>query len=270
MSADLYEHVDKECFRLYVRFIRRHIRYAPIVIALYGYSLFQWKKARPLRAGFALAQAVDDILDGDWQIQSDPIELTRLCVRDPSTVHDNGLKQICVYLIPWMKEHGLLDSLSSLFETLILDCKRRSTREQWPGEKLKNHHFRTFELSAKIALGLCELELSPADARGVIESLAWVSPMRDLREDLEKGINNIPSEVVDTSRMTAKEALSNRRVIEWMKTEYQSALLSLDRSNLELKRIQDRKGAVYFGIFHRLVKSYARKYPRKYPEILSC
>jgi hypothetical protein len=70
--------------------------------------------------------------------------------------------------------------------------------------------------------------------------------------------------------MTAKEALSNRRVIEWMKTEYQSAFLSLDRSNLELKRIQDKEGAVYFRIFHRLVKSYARKYPRKYPEILSC
>lgn len=270
MASDHHEHVDRVCFQFYTRFIRRHVRYAPIVIALYAYSLFQWRRARPLRAGFALAQAVDDMLDGDWQIQSDPIEVTRLCIRNPSAVQDDGLKRICVYLIPWIEANGLLDSLSSLFETLILDCKRRSTREQWPGKELKNHHFRTFELSAKIALGLCELDLKPEDAPSVIESLAWVSPMRDLREDLGKGINNIPSEVEDTSRMTSKEVLCNEKVIEWMKAEYQSALLALDRSKVELERMQHKKGAVYFRIFHQLVKSYARKYPRKYPEILSC
>src|SRR6185295_379846 len=77
----------------------------------------------------------------------------------------------------------------------------------------------------------------------LVEALGWCSVVRDLEDDQRKGLDNIPSDV-------DYDALSRESLLRVRET--------LQRSALEIARLNDARARRILGIFQRSVEKYAR------------
>jgi hypothetical protein len=98
-------------------------------------------------------------------------------------------------------------------------------------ETLAEHHRKTFRLSLDLTLIAAGSNLRAEDAPELVEALSWCSPVRDLREDLAKGLINIPAEVLagvpgieETNALLASEP-----VRAWLRAEHGRAVRRLRR-----------------------------------------
>lgn len=175
------------------------------------------------------------------------------------------LGRIAQFTLPHLQAAGALPDFETLVEAMLRDRMRVRERLRLTEQELKAHHQTVFQCSANVALKICGFDLRASNVPGVIEELCWVSPMRDLREDLRAGLNNIPSEIWSPEDNTQKP-LESPRVRQWLREQYANMLAAVERTELQLKQVKGC-GAFGFRIFHRLLSSYARKYPRQYPEV---
>ena len=180
------------------------------------------------------------------------------------------LSRIARFVLPHLGACGALVDFERLVESMVYDRQRVREGLRLTQMELQAHHQQVFQCSANVALKICGFDLRASDVPGVIDQLCWVSPMRDLREDLRAGLNNLPLEIWNPEKSEASDAaaaLQNQRVKQWLRAEYANMLRAVERTKPELERVKDRSGAFGFRIFHRLLSSYARKYPRQYPEV---
>ncbi len=70
--------IDTLCLRELSRFVRRHPRR---LLAFFRASLPHWRQTRAPRVSYALAQHVDDVLDGRRKVTGDPEEQARTILR---------------------------------------------------------------------------------------------------------------------------------------------------------------------------------------------
>ncbi len=271
--------IERDLLAEYRLFCKRHIRYAPIFLCIYGYSLSGWTRTRPLRAAYALTQAVDDLLDGDRPCAGEPEDAVREIlgyVNHTGTIPfleseaGKRITRIWNFARPHLESCGALQDFERLAGCMLLDRRRVREGLRHSQAELARHHRTVFECSANVALKIGGFELRASDVPGVIDELCWVSPMRDLREDLRAGLNNLPVEVYATRAALADpalEALQDPAVLKWLKQEYEAMLETIERTESQLLAVRGRTGASGFRIFHKLLSNYAKKYPARYPEV---
>ena len=137
---------------------------------------------------------------------------------------------------------------------------------------LAEHHRRTFHLALDLALQLSGSRLRAADTPELIEALAWSSPVRDLDEDLEKGLINVPSEVIAEAGWTGREEnlepiLDTPAVVDWLRREHRRGAASILALGERLPSIDDRRGRKILAAFRRVLAAYERKYRRHHPDL---
>src|SRR4030095_6157477 len=87
-------------------------------------------------------------------------------------------------------------TLEALVEVLIEDRRRMDARKTMSAAALAAPHHRSFSLSLDLPLIGVGSDLRAEDAPDLVDALSWCSPIRDLDEDLAKGLINIPEEVL--------------------------------------------------------------------------
>jgi phytoene/squalene synthetase len=142
----------------------------------------------------------------------------------------------------------------------------------WSGEELREHHGKTFSLSLNLLLAARGSDLRAADAPELVESLGWCSTMRDLREDLDAGLVNIPADVIGAARLDESHPVDLDTLLRsdamraWMASEYDRALALLDATQSRLDALRARPGVAILRIFTRSIRSFAvRRFGRLYP-----
>ncbi|HKR98529.1 MAG TPA: phosphatase PAP2 family protein, partial [Candidatus Dormibacteraeota bacterium] len=173
------------------RFSMRHPRYFVIFLAIWLPSLLHWRRTRVVRYAFVTAQWVDDLLDGDRPSKRDPLEivdelLARRFTRAP-------LPRLTAALFAEL-DAAAQDEFLDLIKEMRKD--RLRLHQRWDAQQLDEHHRRTFHLSVDLLLITTGCRARAAQVAPLIDALAWCSVFRDLEDDLEKGLINIPSEVV--------------------------------------------------------------------------
>ena len=98
--------------------------------------------------------------------------------------------------------------------------------------------------------------------------------MRDLREDLQAGIINIPAEVLEAGRAEGLSTLDyaavvdNKAVRAWLIDECQHANELLIATECRLSAIGDQTGASSLRIFARSIRGFLfRRFPKLYPSL---
>jgi len=137
---------------------------------------------------------------------------------------------------------------------------------------LAEHHRRTFHLALDLALQLAGSRLRAADTPELIEALAWSSPVRDLDEDLEKGLINVPAEVIAEAGWTGREEnlepiLDTPAAVDWLRREHRRGAASILALGERLPSIDDRRGRKILAAFRRVLAAYERKYRRHHPDL---
>jgi hypothetical protein len=275
--------LESLCLREFYYFIRRHVRYLLVFVAVYRYSLFRWRATRIVRVGFCLAQHVDDVLDGDRNVGQDPEAYVRKLLRQiEMSDYDCSWPAACMAKYV-MAELGCYQTatddprsdLLKLFEVMLYDRRRINEHLLLSGDELTEHHRQTFYYSLNIALIIAEAELRADDAADLIGAFIWCSPLRDLREDLEKGLVNIPRSVIEQAQKQGATTLDYQAlsatpaVRKWMRNEYHRGREHMNVFAEKLKEIKNKRGAETLSVFLHAIQRYAKKYLRKNRELLA-
>ena len=271
------------CLVEFRHFVLRHRRYLFTLMVIYHYSLGRWRQTRIIRAGYCLIQHVDDVLDGDRRVGSDPEAYVRELLRQISEDdYDEAsfVSSLARYVVTTLRGHsdgtsGADADLLCLFDLLLFDRRRVEDRLLLTSEELREHHRRTFFYSLNLTLIACGVEARAADAKELTSALAWCSVMRDLEEDVNKGLINIPAAVLEQAAKQGAAALEYGQLIRtaavrnWIRAEYVRALAAAQQCGPRLESLEAREGARILALFLRAIRLYARKYARQNRDILA-
>lgn len=274
--------VEIECLCLsdFHRFGRRHPRYWLLAFLLLLDSLRGWRSRRVLRTGFAFLQRVDDLLDGHRPSPREPLEVvaelsdairrSRYGVGESMRLAEAFVGELRVRAGKEGEES--VSHVLRLLAAMGRDRRRVLDRALWPAEDLRTHQRETFSLSLDLLLAARGSRLRSSRLESLVELLGWCSVMRDLREDWEGGLCNVPREVMGRAREEGFEGSSLDGLLEtvamreWMGEEYTRAgrlLAEVDRSWADG---QDRDGEAIARMFWKSIRDFHhRRYPRLYP-----
>jgi hypothetical protein len=265
--------IEQLSLREFRHFARRHRRYLLLLPVMYGYALHRPQVGRALRAAYCLAQHLDDVLDGDRPINGDPAHYVAGLVRqiegdeyDP-TQPAGVLAHYVMHYADRVQATGddFRGDFLGLIEALQFDYDRRLARCSLPAANLLDQHRRTFHYSINLALILVQADFRATAVPNLIDAFSWCSPVRDLQEDLQNGLINIPAEVIETANrlnhpLDLPALLAAPAVQDWLAAEYRRGLTALDAAAIELAALKGRRGAVEAGAFRLALKQYAARY----------
>jgi hypothetical protein len=273
--------IEALCLREFWQLARRRARYLRVFSALFRASLPRWRQTRALRAAYCLAQHADDVLDGDRPSPVEPEAHVRAILRAlaggiPS---EQVAEQLAAFLSTELGKEAKRE-MADLLEVLIEDRRRMDARRTMTALALAEHHRKTFFLSLDLAFQLAGTRLRAGDAPELIDALSWCSPVRDFDEDLEKGLINLPAEVIAEAGWTGREEdleplLDSPVVREWLRREHWRGAASIEALGVRLSgtgatagtATVDPRGRKILAAFHRALKGYERKYRRKHPDL---
>ncbi len=120
-------------FKEFTHFARRHPRYLLVAFALVRTSLGRWQETRLLRAAYALAQSVDDVLDGDRKVKEEPEAFVQAVLRVLRGLAPAGFspaEQLAGYVAATAGDAERREMID-LFEVLLEDRRRMDARRVW-------------------------------------------------------------------------------------------------------------------------------------------
>jgi fatty acid desaturase len=259
------------CLKEFYHYSRRHKRYFTIGLFLYLPSFLAFKKLRAFRFGFCLLQYIDDLMDGDRSFLGDPLEVStnlkqqlHLGVFEPNRC---GILAAMLFKnISGIKANSeeLRREFITLIQIMESDYKRRTNKEVLNQNELNNIIHGTFRHSVNISLILWESPLRAVDVIDLIKCFAWVSTMRDLREDLKIGIINIPNTVMDQCQIkdcTQVDLLLKEPTIQhWLTQGYKEIAIRFESSTLRMAELKSTKGFFILNIFHQSMLSFHKRF----------
>ena len=258
--------VEWLCLENQWRFARRHRRYATIALALSAASLPRWRRNRLLRTGFCALQAIDDLLDGDRPSAREPLDVVqelRAQIEARAFDASEPLSRLVAAFVADLEAVGGRNAMNDavrLIEVMERDRRRQLAGALMDGDTLRAHHRETFTLSLDLMLLAGRCDLRAGDVPELIDALGWCSTVRDLEEDLAKGLVNIPSEVVDRADVTAATSLSmlatDTHVRTWLNAEGERARKWLAQTEHRLADSANRRGARVLLRFSRSMEPY--------------
>jgi fatty acid desaturase len=242
------------CFKQFIHFSRRNLRYAGIAIVLYLYSFKNWKIAKRLRHGFATLQLIDDLLDGDRPSKREPLEIVDELVTafQNRAFNHSELQQLMECYCSQFKDENTKELellLLKVIKAMRFDRVRVKDKLLLTSGELQKQFEDTFSSSLDLLLLTSGSSLRTQDLPEVIDLFMWSSIIRDLEEDIDKGLVNIPKEYWDghLSSRLVQGWLHSQRVIK--KDQYQLAIE-------KLKQLEEPTGRKIFNIFIRSMKKY--------------
>ena len=236
-------HVELLCLWQCARFSRRHVRYFVIFLAIWLPSLLHWRRYRAVRAGFCAAQWIDDLLDGDRPSEREPLEIVDELIEQMTArmFSDDPLSRLVAALFRDLDERAR-DEFIALVQCMRVDRLRVLHRDRWSAQELDVHHEMTFRHSVNLMLVTAGCTARASEVPSLIRAFAWCSVVRDLEEDLRKGLVNIPR---DADRA------------QWLRDEHARACNALESSAREISRLPDPRARRILGIFQRSIAKYA-------------
>jgi hypothetical protein len=225
-----------------------------------------------LRAGHCLAQHIDDVLDGDRNVGIPPLDYLDDLIRQIEA-DDYGLDASIPALACFVFQEAnpsLKAELLALFHTLRLDRERFESRRLLTQAELNELHNNTFVHSMNASLMMVGSSLRACDFPEMVGALSWVSPMRDLRDDLARGLINVPLEVLNGGKNLDYDCLIEQSSIRaWIRDEFNKGQACLQALPRKLRSHFPKRGVLEIWAFYFEISRYAVRYKRKYREILS-
>ncbi len=262
--------VDLLCLREAALFGRRHPRYWLIGLVLAGASLPRWRSRRVLRTGFCLLQHADDLLDGDRPCEREPLEAVDelIAAIESGRFGETDRMRLAEAFAADLRGGGGEPALAiavELLRTMQRDRRRVLERTLLDRRALLEHHRATFTRSLDLMLLAAGSDLRSADAPELADALGWCSTMRDLREDLEAGLVNVPREVIEAARAEGCSSLDHDELVAtaavraWLVEELARAGRLLDAADRRLEGLRGRRGARALRLFTRSIRGFAER-----------
>ncbi|MGZ3807286.1 MAG: hypothetical protein ACXVCE_04310 [Bacteriovorax sp.] len=257
------------CFKQHIYFSLRNRRYLTIAVTQYLYSFYNWKHAKNLRYTFCTLQLIDDILDGDRQCEIEPLDyLEQLKTAiQKKEFNSSDLHQMTKFFLLRTEQFGPMIheakvAFNELIDIMMADRKRVLAKRIFTKEELRHHHDTTFRYSLDIVLIALESPLRAAHLPEILDIFAWCSTVRDLQEDLEKDLINVPLEITSKIEhfpsLKVDQKIKHPLVQSWLVDETRKAERLFLICDEKMKELRPIHGSFIFGLFLKSMKKYTR------------
>ncbi|MEP6732308.1 MAG: hypothetical protein ABJE10_16805 [bacterium] len=269
-SHDSRRDVEWLCVRECLRFSLRHRRYLAIALALYGQSIRKWKETRIARYGFCFLQLFDDIMDGDrpTSVAADVVAGRTIAAWANDDFHDDDpLSRLGAAFSAELETLPLLpgdhprQDVLALLRLMRTDARRIAHGNALAEAQIKAQLRNTFHHSLNIMLISTRVHTRARDVPDLVELMGWRSVTRDLDEDLQKGLVNIPADVVTRVQASGGKLTSRHPEVQrWLIEERLAVRAHVDRSALTLEALttDDPRAARLLGVFHRSIERHVK------------
>jgi hypothetical protein len=224
-----------------------------------------------------LTQHLDDILDGDRLGLSDPLSYVNQLVDQIKAGRYDRHQPIALLAQSLLADAAQFEmpdddfqgDLLQLIDLLQTDFQRRISQQPLSATDLAEHHRWTFYYSLNLTLMVANADFRADRLPHLIDLFCWCSPVRDLAEDLGKGLINIPLEVINAAETQAEQKLHLTAlltapvVVDWLTAEYHSALQTLAAASAEVTGL---KGLVGYRVMQAALlalKHYVIRYGKQ-------
>ncbi|MES2963317.1 MAG: hypothetical protein V4760_05460 [Bdellovibrionota bacterium] len=253
----------------FVFFAKRNLRYGKIALALYFLEFKLGRRAFVARLGFVFLQVIDDLLDGDRACAIEPYEeIAQLLQRAERGRFDLSRPLDRLGAALWVEmgrnaagEEGVAKTLE-IIRVMMRDRKRVTSGEIWLEADLREQHRRTFAHSLDLTLIAIESPLRASDVPALLDLLGWCSTVRDLEEDLSRGLCNLPREVVPSGAIEMSWVRSDG-VSAWFESEYRRVEGLLVEAEAQIARHEGKSGLDVFVMFRKSIASFHARQKRR-------
>lgn len=235
----------------------RHPRYFVIFSVMWIQGLVRPVKSRKSRWGYVFLQVIDDLLDGHRPSKENPYEIVSTYKKQftsktfPSTPWGHLMKGVASEFEKGPATADGIQEIAKIIDNMMSDHKRMVQRQCWTEAQLQQHHRETFVPSLNLMIMSYGSPFRFHEFHCFVDAMGWCSMIRDIEDDLSRGLINIPQEVLnkgqvclDNKRINVAALLSNASIKAWLneqaqKTQmnYKESLKALDTLDPVAKKI---------------------------------
>jgi phytoene/squalene synthetase len=276
-KSELYPNqlVNREAKRLLERDLKK---YWKRVLGLYSIGLMnlilekEYKKdlGQITRLSYFFFRHIDDVLDGDFQIDENPkLYVHRIQTQIKTSEPNNNpivnmgrhsLKLINNLSTPADQPEELFD-LS--IQTMLDDYDRSQTRTALNSEELDQYYYNTFApiLNLMFIGFQSKLRVSQDSLADLALCQGHIYTLRDLKDDWENGIINIPSEILIAQNISTNDSyqkvFTNQAVQQWIASEIHDQKIKVLQLQAELEQAGEKFTlfAVNFSLLKHMLKA---------------
>jgi len=247
-------------------FIKRRPGDSDTVLGLYGISLFGLERGRLMRASYLPIRFVDDLLDRDAGGIDDPLlyaQELRTHIAN-NTLTTTPIEQQLHYALDILEskakpaDNPRMDFCNAI-DAIIFDRIRASERRVLSAEEIEQYYRKAFDPVINITLLAIDSKLRINDFPVLSYGEGRVYSARDFKIDWERGIINVPNEVILSAGLSSSspfvEVESNPVIRDWFHQSLTITRPDLIDAQLLLKQSQEKQTqAVMNGLISPMLK----------------
>lgn len=244
--------------------IRRRPEKIGHITGMYLISLGNCEAGHAGRAAYFFLRYMDDLLDGDRKIDGiDPLSHTltiRSQVASGNFTNNPAVVELGEYALKILDKNARpgdnpkQDMLESI-DAMIFDNERMKTRRALTKDELIDYYRHTFYPIHNILLTILKSQLRAEDIGKFCLSHGRVLSVEHLEDDWNKGIINIPDDVLEASGLTPDSpylSLAQSPVVRnWNLNQLQQSEKDLLELQARLKKLPEKLTSIIYGYLVR-------------------
>ncbi|MDP3917694.1 MAG: hypothetical protein Q8Q30_00765 [Candidatus Woesebacteria bacterium] len=232
--------------------IHRRPSFVKLVVGLYALSLFDLENGRVMRASYLPVRFVDDLLDGDTKFKSNLLhyaeELKDNIIRNSLT--KTGVERQLKYAIDNLESRAKSgdnprgDFVKSI-NSIIFDYHRAKERRVLTLSEVEDYYKTAFDPVINITLMATDSSIRSKDIPALSYGQGRVYSIRDIITDWQRGIINVPKEVLDECKLSSSSSsveVGNNPIFKrWTNISLQETKPDLINTQKFLKELNEKQ-----------------------------
>jgi phytoene/squalene synthetase len=244
-------------------FVARRPKDLDTVLGLYVLSIYGIDRSRTMRAAYLPIRHVDDAIDGDDPKIKNPLTYANNLKTGlkNNTLGKSSTEQLLQYAVDSLERKSKQDDdprgdFIRSIDSIIFDGNRAANRSMLTEAAIELYYHEAFDPVINITLMALDSDLRSKDLPALSYGQGKVYSARDLKVDWQRGIINIPVDVLAEAQLSnessVKEVVDNDVVTEWFKNDLETTKPDLLRTQQTLLDSQEKQTIALCG---RLVSS---------------
>lgn len=253
-----------------LRFVRKDRTKLKLALGLYALSASDPSLGKLARASYYFMRHLDDVLDGEREIDRHPLEyvqgIKRQIVNRQSGKYDR-ITALANFAIPLLEKKGDSNDhprqeFTQAIDALIFDYHRRIERRSLTNGELSVYYHDVLDPGLNLMLIGFGSGLRAKDMNDFSPNLGRLYSVRDLDKDWTLGFINIPAEVLAQAELDSNSSLTEVKahptIGQWKQTEVADSSYNLNSLKHGIDFTHERLARFAIdGIIDSAVKSAA-------------
>lgn len=252
--------------------MREPIKYGSLVAGMYALSLKNGESGKVIRTSYLFLRHIDDYLDEGKEDSNGKLPYVldlRNQIESGEFTREPKIAELAKYSLEVLERKASpsdnpRQDFLKVIDSIVFDYKRSKERRVLSNEELDNYYHDTFSPIVNLTLIGLESRVRATDIPTLSYCYGRVYTVRDLEEDWQRGVINIPKETLEQAQMTQQSSIGEVKGSSTVKDWIRGQLLQSKTELIDLKTKLQESGEKITPMLCNGVSKTALQLLRKY------